>query len=361
MAKLIIGIMIIFMVLGAVDRALLKDRLALGPELEKGLNTIGPLLLAMGGIMCAAPVLGSILGIVITPVFRLLGCDPAIFGGMFFASDMGGYALTASMTANPDVHLLSGVLLGTVQGFIVSFTIPVGLILVKGPHQKAAAKGLVISMICAPTCAVFGGMAAGLSLLHILRTIYPSVILALTAAFFLSFFSAATLRFFLAFSRALSAFCVLALAAAILDDLLGITLVPGMAPLHEQFIIVGEIGVTLAGAYPLIAFLKKHMAPFLSLAGRKTGLGEASILGILANFANPMPMFALTPEMSLRGTVVAWAVGTSAGAVFGDYLGFITAVAPQYTLPMVVGKLCCAAFSLALALFMTRHDSTLCP
>lgn len=357
MAKMIVGIMMVFMLLGAVDRALFKDRLGFGPELEKGLATMGPLLLAMGGIMCAAPLLGDLLGSALAPFYRSIGCDPALFGGMFFGADMGGFALASRMTDDPEMVLLSGVLLATSLGCIITFSIPVGLTLVKGRHREAAAKGLVISMIASPFCAVCGGLAAGIPFLRILRAIYPAILEALIIAFFLTVFTAPTLRFFLGFSRVLSAFCVLTLAAAILDDLLGITLIPGMAPLSEQFIIVGEIGVTLAGAYPLIAFLKKVLGPLLSLLGRRTGLGEASILGMLANFANPMPMFALTPEMTLRGTVVCWAVGNSIGAVFGDFLGFITAVAPQFTVPMVAGKLACGAVTLCLALLMTRHET----
>lgn len=347
----------VFMVLAAVDRAVLNNKLGLGPELEKGLETMGPLLLAMGGIMCAAPLLGNVLGGAVAPLYRAIGCDPALFGGMFFGMDMGGFALASQMTDDPEIVLLSGVQLASALGCSITFSIPVGLVLIKGRHREAAAKGIVISMIAAPVSAVVGGMVGGISMLRTLRLIYPAVIESIIIALFLTLLTKPTLKFFLGLSKVLSGFCVLVLAIATIDDLLGLTIIPGLAPLSEQLVLIGEISVTLAGAYPLIAFLKKVLAPVMHSVAVATHLDDTSVLGMFVALANPMPMYALTPEMTLRGTVVCYAFTNVTSAAFGDFLGFITAMAPQYTMPMIIGKMASGVVALALSLLMTRGET----
>lgn len=124
--------MMFFMVLGALDRAVFRNRFGLGNEFVKGLNSIGPLILGMAGIMCSAPVLGKLLLKLVTPLFGAIGADPAIIAGTCFGLDMGGYYMTASMTNDPSVIMLGGVILSTVLGATIVFTIPVALTLAAG-------------------------------------------------------------------------------------------------------------------------------------------------------------------------------------------------------------------------------------
>ena len=81
MEKIVTAIMMFFMVLGALDRAVFRNRFGLGNEFVKGLNSIGPLILGMAGIMCSAPVLGKLLLKLVTPLFGAIGADPAIIAG----------------------------------------------------------------------------------------------------------------------------------------------------------------------------------------------------------------------------------------------------------------------------------------
>ena len=103
--------MMVFMVLGALDRAVFRNRFGLGNEFVKGLNSVGPLILGMAGIMCSAPVVGRLLLKLVTPLFSTIGADPSIIAGTCFGLDMGGYYMTASMTDDPAAIMLGGVIL----------------------------------------------------------------------------------------------------------------------------------------------------------------------------------------------------------------------------------------------------------
>jgi len=63
--EIIVWILMICMVLGAIDR-IIGNKFGLGKEFEEGFNAMGPLALAMLGIMCLAPILGKLLTPVVT-------------------------------------------------------------------------------------------------------------------------------------------------------------------------------------------------------------------------------------------------------------------------------------------------------
>ena len=58
--EIIIYLMVLFMVLGAVDR-ILGNRFGLGEKFEEGIMNMGALALSMIGIICLAPVLADVL------------------------------------------------------------------------------------------------------------------------------------------------------------------------------------------------------------------------------------------------------------------------------------------------------------
>ena len=156
--------MMFFMVLGALDRAVFRNRFGLGNEFVKGLNSIGPLILGMAGIMCSAPVLGKLLLKLVTPLFGAIGADPAIIAGTCFGLDMGGYYMTASMTNDPSVIMLGGVILSTVLGATIVFTIPVALTLCRPEDASAVSKGIVFGIISIPFGTIAAALASGLTL-----------------------------------------------------------------------------------------------------------------------------------------------------------------------------------------------------
>ena len=354
MNQLVIGIMVFFMAVGALDKALLNGRLGYGAEFEKGLSTMGPLTLMMAGIMCIAPVLGSLLSPVFSPLFTAIGSDPGMLGGMFIAVDMGGFPLSQSLALRPESPLLSGIALGCTLGGIISFTIPVSLSMADNASRPFIAKGIVAGIIASPFAALGTGLAAGIPPSDIFFLTLPAIVIAAVLAVVLTFFQRATIRFFLVFARILAGLAAIWLACGIIEHFFPVTVIPGMDRLKPQLTIIGEIGIMLAGAYPMVHFLEKAFRPALQGLARLLRVDGEAALGMVVSVANPLPMYAMQNRMSPRGQVVCAAFAADVMCMLGDHLGYISAVAPDAITPMLAGKALSAAAAVAFALLFER-------
>ena len=145
------------------------------------------------------------------------------------------------------------------------------------------------------------------------------------------------------------------LGAAILEELAGITLIPGLAPLSEGFQTVGAIAIVLAGAFPLVAILTKLLRRPLMILGGRLGIGDTGAAGLIASLANSIATLNLVKDMNYRGKVVNIAFAVSAAFVFGDHLGFTAGFAPEMLVPMILGKLTGGLCAAALALLLTKE------
>ena len=94
--SVIMLIMMIFMIVGAVDR-IRGNKLGYGEKFEEGFNAMGSLAIAMAGVVAAAPVLAIILKPILVPIYGLVGADPSMFATTILACDMGGYPLAMQL------------------------------------------------------------------------------------------------------------------------------------------------------------------------------------------------------------------------------------------------------------------------
>src|SRR5699024_10312326 len=146
---IIIFIVAGFVILGAIDK-LLGNRLGYGEHFTDGFKAMGPLTLAMVGIISLAPVIASILTPVISPLYSFIGADPAAFANTILAIDMGGYSLAQEMGEDPEAALFSWVFLGTMMGPTIVFTITVALGIIQQKDHNYFARGVLIGLITLP-------------------------------------------------------------------------------------------------------------------------------------------------------------------------------------------------------------------
>ena len=162
---------------------------------------------------------------------------------------------------------------------------------------------------------------------------------------------------FAAFGKGVVAVITAGLAFAIVQELTGFTLVPGMAPITEGFQTVGSIAIVLAGAFPLVAVLTRLLRKPLLHLGRLLGINDAAAAGLVASLANSIATFGLVKEMDRRGKVVDIAFAVSAAFVFGDHLGFTAGFAPEMLPAMIIGKLAGGISAVLVALWLTKKDN----
>ena len=353
--EILIAVMAIFAVLGALDR-ILGNRFGIGKEFEAGILAMGSLAMAMIGVITLAPVLATVLKPVVVPVFSFLGADPAMFAGSILACDMGGGALAAQMTDNRDAALLGGVLTGSMLGATIVFTIPVAMGILDEKDQPAMAKGILCGIVTIPVGVLAGGLVAGFPVSMVLRNLIPIVLIGGLIAFGLWKAENAMIRGFAAFGKGVVAVITVGLAAAIVEELTGFSIIPGMAPISEGFETVGEIAIVLAGAFPLVYVLTKLLKKPLLRLGKILGINDLAAAGLVASLANSIATFGMVKDMDNRGKVVNIAFAVSAAFVFGDHLGFTAGFAPEMLPAMIVGKLVGGISAVVLALWLTRKD-----
>ncbi len=337
--ELIIYIMLAFMVFSAVDKLFLNNRFGYGEKFDDAFSAMGPLALSIVGIMCFAPVLGTALTPVFTPIFRAVGADPAMLAGSILASDMGGFSLAGSMTADPQVQVLSGILLGSMMGVAVIFVIPYTATVIESEDRPYLSRGIMAGIIAVPIGCLVGGLVAGMPFLMVLKNLIPAAVLAAALAAGLWLVPGVVIKLFSGFSKLITWLIGITLVCAIIEALSGRAVIPGMAPIADQFAIVGLIAITLAGAYPFIHFLTTALKRPLSKLGGVIGVNEVAIAGMLASLASSIPMYPMVKDMDPRGKVMAVAFSIGAGFALGDILGYTSANAPDYIFAMIVGKL----------------------
>lgn len=354
--EILIAVMAIFAVLGAIDR-IFGNRFGLGQEFENGIQAMGSLALAMVGIVSLAPVLAAVLKPVVVPVYGFLGADPAMFAGTILANDMGGAALAAQMTEDPQAALLGGVLTGAMLGATIVFTIPVAMGILEERDRPAMAKGILCGIVTIPIGVFVGGMVAGFPVGMVLRNLLPIVLIALLIALGLWRAETAMVRGFEIFGKIVVIVVTLGLAAAIVEALTGLVLIPGMAPISEGFQTVGTIAIVLAGAFPLVFVITKLLRRPLMALGRRLGINDAAAAGLIASLANSIAAFGMVKDMNQRGKVINIAFAVSAAFVFGDHLGFTAGFAPEMIGPMIAGKLAGGVSAVAVAMWLTRKET----
>jgi len=353
--EILIVVMAVFALLGGLDR-IWGNRFGLGKEFEEGILAMGSLALAMVGIVSLAPVLAALLRPVVVPVYGLLGADPAMFAGTILACDMGGGSLAVQMTDNSQAAMLGGVLTGSMLGATIVFTIPVALGILAEEDRPALAKGILCGIVTIPIGVLIGGLVAGFPIGMVLRNLIPIVLIAVLIALGLWRAERAMVKGFELFGKFVVIVVTIGLAAAIVEELTGFSIIPGMAPISEGFATVGTIAIILAGAFPLVFVLTKLLRKPLMAVGRLLGINDAAAAGLIASLANSIATFGLVKDMNERGKVVNIAFAVSAAFVFGDHLGFTAGFAPEMIGPMILGKLAGGISAVVVAMWLTKKD-----
>ncbi|HFE1348481.1 TPA: ethanolamine utilization protein EutH [Escherichia coli] len=381
--EIIMYIMMFFMLIAAVDRSLSqfggsarflgkfgKSIEGSGGQFEEGFMAMGALGLAMVGMTALAPVLAHVLGPVIIPVYEMLGANPSMFAGTLLACDMGGFFLAKEL-AGGDVAawLYSGLILGSMMGPTIVFSIPVAL-------------GVLAGIVTIPIGCIAGGLVAMYSGVQIngqpveftfaliLMNMIPVLIVAVLVALGLKFIPEKMINGFQIFAKFLVALITLGLAAAVVKFLLGWELIPGLDPIFmapgdkpgevmRAIEVIGSISCVLLGAYPMVLLLTRWFEKPLMSVGNVLNMNNIAAAGMVATLANNIPMFGMMKQMDTRGKVINCAFAVSAAFALGDHLGFAAANMNAMIFPMIVGKLIGGVTAIGVAMMLVpKEDAT---
>ena len=269
---------------------------------------------------------------------------------------MGGGALAKELTADSQAALLGGVITGSMLGATVVFTIPVAMGILQSEDKPFLAKGILCGVVTIPIGVLVGGLVAGFDVMMVLRNLIPIVLIALLIALGLWKFEKGMIKGFGLFGKGILALITFGLVSAIVEELTGFVIIPGLAPLSDGFETVGAIAIVLAGAFPLVYTITKLLKKPLLKLGKVLGVNDTAAAGLIASLANSIATFEMMKSMDKRGKVVNVAFAVSAAFVFGDHMGFTAGFAPELLPAVILGKLAGGVSAVAVALLLTRKE-----
>ncbi len=344
-------IMAAFAVLGALDR-IFGCRLGIGKQFEKGFLLLGELVLAMLGMIIITPAIASFLSPVFEFVYTTFKIDPSIIPSSIIANDMGGAILATEVAKNSQIGAFNGLVIASMMGATVSFTIPIALSSVNKEKQKSLLLGLLCGIVTIPFGAFVGGLICKIQIGVLLLNLLPLILFALTIGISLILIPNICVKVFNIFGIFIKIIITLGLIFGILKALTGLEIIKGLNSMTYSIEICLSIAVFLSGAFPLLFILSKIISKPMKALSRVLKISENSTLGFVSTLATNISTFEMMNQMDAKGVMLNAAFAVSASFILADHLAFTLSFNESYLLPMIIAKLtsgiCAVIFALIL-------------
>lgn len=352
-------LMLVFSVIGGIDK-LLNNKHGLGVKFEEGFKAIGGLALTIIGIYSFSPLLAKFLLPVLLPLSNIFKVDPSVFISGILASDLGAYTTSIEMATSPVLAEYNSLILGSMLGATISFTMPIAIGLIPSKDIPHFAKGILSGIVTVPIGMIVSGLIIGIPLGQIMINLLPIIIF--VGVIFIGMIKAQDrlIQIFSVFGKGIIAISTIGLIISILNFSLGIELIEGMLPIEEGAILVVNIAIVLSGAYPLLYFVSRKGHRLLRRVTEKFDIDEYSVLGLVSSLASCIPMFGVFEEMNDKGKVLNSAFAVSGAFTLGGQLGYVTSVAPEYVNSFIVGKLVAGILAVGLSIIMMKIEDNVC-
>jgi len=356
----------------------------LGRQFMDGVHAIGQIFVPTAGIMASIPFLTIIVEKCVSPIFKTIGADPAIAATTILASDMGGYQLAQTL-ANSYEGWIMALVVGFMAGATIVFSIPMGLAMLDRRDHKYMALGIMSGILSIPFGAfisttlimlfntkvreVIGTSEAptyvfSISILQVFINLLPLIVFVILLAAGLKFFPDFMIKGFMLFGKLMDAAIKLVLVFSIVEIFTGLFsnlfgawgFDPIMADKEDQFRaleVAGNIGIMLAGAFPMVYLIRKYLSKPLEVIGSKFGLSSAGSAGILATCANILAMFSLVRYMPPKDKVINISFAVCSAFLLGDHLSFTANFQPSIILPVIIGKFSAGIIAIILAFWLS--------
>ncbi|WP_432205240.1 ethanolamine utilization protein EutH (plasmid) [Cetobacterium somerae] len=355
--KVIFFVLTFFAVLGALDRCT-GNKLGYGKRFQEGICVAGPLILAMLGILSISPLISKFAKPFVEKLYFLTGVDPSIYINSILATDMGGYFLAKDLAINQNLIDFSGIILGSMLGTVVIFTMPVAFGIIDSSSKEKFSKGILSGVATIPLGCLVGGLMMGINTTLIVYNLIPVIIFSGIICLGLLFFPEKTCKTFDKFGKLMTILITLGLILTIVETMFGYSIIEGLNPIDESMKVITRVTLTLSGAYPFLYFVEKYLKNILKKIGTLLGIDESGTAGFMASLVNSIPMFGIFDKMDDDSKIINSAFAVAGSYVFGGQLGFVAGVSPENVMPFIVAKLV-AGFSavyLAKVMFINKKE-----
>ena len=341
-------VMVIFSVIAAVDRVF-GNKIGLGEEFEKGFMLLGTMMLSMTGMIIISPLLADLLKPVFDAVYNVFKIDPSSITATLFANDMGGAPLSVEVARNTDIGNFNALVVSSMMGATVSFTIPFALGIVKN-NIKELIIGLLCGIVTIPVGCFVSGIMLGIELLSLLLNLLPLVIVAGVIAVGLLYAPDFCVKAFRVFGIIIKALITFGLVLGILRFLIGVELIKGLETIENGALVCVNASVVMSGAFPLMYVVSKVLDKPLGKFAREADINKTSAVGFVSTLATNVTTLQMLNSMDSKGAMLNSAFSVSAAFTFAGHLAFTMAFDTTYIPYMIVGKLVAGVCAIVIAI-----------
>lgn len=349
-------IMLVFSMIGAFDR-IIGNKLGLAKDFEKGFMLLGNMALSMIGMIIISPLIADSLSPVFDFVLNTLHIDPSIIPASLFANDMGGAPLSKEIAADAGVGMFNALVVSSMMGCTISFTIPYALGIVDQKLHKSVFLGFLCGIVTIPIGCAVAGLFTDIPITAFLINLLPLVILSAIIALGLVFCPSVCVKIFSVFGKIIKIVITVGLALGIFRFLTGKEIITGLATIEEGAAVCLNAAVVMTGAFPLMNIVSRLLSSPLKALGKKMGINSSSALGIVSSLATSMTTFEMMKDMDEKGVVLNSAFAVSGAFTFAGHLAFTLAFDPAYILPMIVGKIVAGATAVLLSVLVYKNNA----
>ncbi|MBR1970555.1 MAG: ethanolamine utilization protein EutH [Clostridia bacterium] len=340
-------IILIFSVLGALDK-IFGSRFGIGKEFDKAFMLLGTMALSMIGMIVISPFIADIM-IPLSNMFeKVLHIDPSVIPASLFANDMGGASLSVEMAANEKIGMFNALVVSSMMGCTISFTIPFSLGVVRKEQHKELLLGLLCGIATIPIGCIAGGLICGIPIVSLLMIMLPLVVFSGIIVFGLIKFPEMCIKIFKVFGVFITVLITVGLTLGIIRFLSGIEIIKGLATIEEGASICVNAAIVLSGSFPFMYVLTKVLSKPFKIVSKKMGINEYSVSGFIASLASNATTFGMMDKMDRKGVVMNAAFSVSAAFSLGSHLAFTMAFDEAYVVPVIAGKLISGVLALVL-------------
>ena len=358
--KIIMTIMAIGFVIGGIDK-IAGNKLGLGSRFEEGIRFLAVYTFSMAGILCLVPVLSE----GFRKLFAITGTgivDPGFVGGIV-GIGVGGFGLSMELAKTSLLGKFSGIIVGSMLGATLTFTIPVGYTLIKKEDRDYFSRGLMLGLIPIPVGCFTAGCMMKVPMGELLANELPVILLAVVLIIGLYFVPDKMSALFAKIGTVIQILALIGLILGGFTYISGIEVVPNMDALMKSMATISGMCIVLAGSFTVLELVMRWGRTGLTRIGEKIGLDAEAVSGMLFSCLSTVPAMSMLKDMNPTGKVACTAFLVSSTCVFGGQLSYAAAEAPDCLVPMIVGKLISAFLGMGLAIiFANKLDKNVkCP
>ena len=251
--------------------------------------------------------------------------------------------------------LFNGLIVSTMMGCTISFTIPYGLSLVDKSQHREMLLGLLCGLVTIPLGCLIAGVMLHLPLKSLLVDLLPLVIFSGVVALGLIFNPEISVKIFNAFGFFIKGLITFGLALGVLRYLTGIELIKGLATLEEGADVCLNAAAVICGAFPLMYVVALLLKKPMKVVAKWLRVNEISVVGLVSSSATSMTTFGMIKEMDQKGVLLNAAFAVSGAFTFAGHLAFTMAFDATYIPSMIVGKLSAGILAVILANLMSKR------